>query len=65
MSNNNRNNNEKSVKEVLQERREDRLLLERFKRVATNRLDVLTRQSEATGIEMKMGEQERQVFQSL
>jgi hypothetical protein len=49
----------------LKENHEEALLLNRFKQVATSRLEEMALQSETSGVKYQMGDQERKIFQSL
>lgn len=56
---------DKEMQRQLKERKEEMLLFERFKRIASLQLEAMTRQSEESGIKMQMGEQEKQVFRQM
>lgn len=56
---------DKEMQRQLKERKEEMLLFERFKRIASTKLEAMTRQSEESGIKFQMGEQEKQVFRQM
>lgn len=53
---------DKEMQKQLKERKEEMLLVDRFKKTATARLEAMARQSEETGIKYQMGEREKQIF---
>lgn len=55
----------KEMQRQLKERKEEMLLFERFKRIASLKLEAMTRQSEESGIKFQMGEPEKQVFRQM
>ena len=56
---------DKEMQRQLKERKEEMLLFERFKRIASLRLEAMTRQSEESGVKFQMGEEEKQVFRQM
>jgi len=56
---------DKDVQRKLKERKEEMLLLDRFKKVASAKLEAMTRQSEESGIKYQMGDKEKQIFRQM
>lgn len=56
---------DKEMQRQLKERKEEMVLFDRFKRIASAKLEAMTRQSEESGIKFQMGEQEKQVFRQM
>jgi hypothetical protein len=70
MASNNNNSNSDSdkqqkMKKQLEERKDEILLFDRFRSIATRKLESMTRQSEQTGITYQMGEKEKQVLREM
>lgn len=56
---------DREMQRQLKERKEEMLLFDRFKRIASARLEAMTRQSEESGIKYEMGEYEKQIFRQM
>jgi hypothetical protein len=53
------------MQKQLKERKQEMQMFDRFKRIASLRLEAMTRQSEESGIKYQMGDQEKQVFRQM
>jgi hypothetical protein len=62
---NNNKNTEKSVTEKIQQHREEKDLLERFKAVAVSKLEKMSKQSKETGVKYKISDSEQQVLRKM
>lgn len=51
---------DKQIQKQLKERKQEMILFERFKRIATVRLESMARQSEETKVKFSMGDSEKQ-----
>jgi hypothetical protein len=71
-SNDNNNNNDKNphqldkqMQEHVKQRKAEMMLFDRFKKIATSKLESMTRQSKESGVPYQMGEQEKQVLRDM
>jgi hypothetical protein len=62
---NNNKNTEKTVTEKIQQHREEKDLLERFKKTAVSKLEQMSKQSKETGVKYKISDSEQQVLRKL